>query len=277
VRVDCAALPENLLEAELFGYERGAFTGAVQAKPGLLEVASGGTVFLDEIAEAPLSTQAKLLGCLENREVQRLGSLRPRPIDVRFVSATNRDLEAAVRSGTFRRDLFFRIAGVTIAIPPLRARASEILPLARRFVDEAARAAGRAPPPPFGPAVEAALLAHAWPGNVRELRAAAERALVFSTPGEPLAVAHLGIAQAAVEAAGPNVAAPAELTESSATAVPTSGRLHDEVAALERARIEEALARCNGNQTRAAKLLGISRRVLIGRLDAFALPRPRKG
>jgi transcriptional regulator with GAF, ATPase, and Fis domain len=277
VRVDCAAMPENLLEAELFGYERGAFTGAAQAKPGLIEVADGGTIFLDEIAEAPLATQAKLLGCLENREVQRLGSLRPRPIDVRFVAATNRDLDAAVAAGAFRRDLFFRVAGVTIAIPPLRERSGEILALARRFVDDAAKAAGRAAPPAFAPALEAALLAHPWPGNVRELRAAAERAIVFSTPGEPLSVAHFAIGGASSSSSVPSTQ-PALVASGAARAdaAPPSARLHDEVAALERARIEDALARVWLPWQRAAKLLGMSRRALIGRLDAYALPRPRK-
>ncbi|MGH7434371.1 MAG: sigma 54-interacting transcriptional regulator, partial [Polyangiaceae bacterium] len=134
VRLNCAALPENLLESELFGYERGAFTGAVQAKPGLLEIADGGTLFLDEFAELPLTVQAKLLRVLENREITRVGGLRSRHVDVRFVSATNRDLAAQIRAGAFRQDLYFRLNGITLTIAPLRSRRAEIAPLAHQFI-----------------------------------------------------------------------------------------------------------------------------------------------
>src|SRR5258708_2597403 len=143
VRLNCAALPEALLESELFGYERGAFTGAVQAKPGLLEVADGGTLFLDEVAELPLTVQAKLLRVLENQEITRVGGLRSRRVDVRIISATNRDLATQVRSGVFRQDLFFRLNGITLTVPPLRARRAEIAPLARQFIEDACSRSGR--------------------------------------------------------------------------------------------------------------------------------------
>src|SRR5262249_49142905 len=134
LRLNCAALPEHLLESELFGYERGAFTGAVQAKPGLLETAAGGSVFLDEVADLPSAMQAKLLRVLEGGEVLRIGGLTPRQIDVRFIAATNADLAQLVAAGKFREDLFFRLTGVTIMIPPLRERTCDVEPLARRFV-----------------------------------------------------------------------------------------------------------------------------------------------
>ena len=152
VCLNCAALSETLLESELFGHERGAFTGAVQAKPGLLETAARGTLFLDEVGELQLSTQAKLLRVIETREVARLGSVRPRRIDVRFIAATNRDLEAEVARGAFRRDLYFRLNGITLSIPPLRARVDEIRPLTETFVRQICRDLGR-PPPMVPPSV----------------------------------------------------------------------------------------------------------------------------
>jgi hypothetical protein len=174
VGFNCASFPEPLLESELFGHERGAFTGAVSPKPGLLETADGGTVFLDEVGELPASMQAKLLRAIESREVTRLGGLAPRRIDVRFVAATNRDLEAEVAAGRFRRDLFFRLNTVTVTVPPLRERRSEIEPLARLFL-ASARSRFNLPALDFAPAAMDALEAHTWPGNVRELRNAIER------------------------------------------------------------------------------------------------------
>jgi DNA-binding NtrC family response regulator len=182
VGLNCAALPENLLESELFGYERGAFTGAVQAKAGLLESAQGGTVFLDEVGEMPMPAQAKLLRALELREVIRLGATVARPIDVRFISATNRNLEEQAARGLFRQDLFFRLDGISVQIPPLRDRKSEIAPLAKQFVGEAARRAGVRPPPLSDEAI-ASLERHGWPGNVRELRNVMERAVLLSGGG----------------------------------------------------------------------------------------------
>src|SRR5580692_3717585 len=179
VCLNCAALSETLLESELFGHERGAFTGAVAAKPGLLETAAGGSLFLDEVGELPLATQAKLLRVIETREVTRLGSVKPRRIDVRFIAATNRELEAEVKRGTFRQDLYFRFNGITLTIPPLRMRVGEIRHLVELFARQICRDLGRAipvvPPPIF-----ALLESYAWPGNIRELKNMVERAVLLS-------------------------------------------------------------------------------------------------
>jgi DNA-binding NtrC family response regulator len=259
VSVNCAALSEALLESELFGHERGAFTGAGAAKAGLLETAPGGTVFLDEIGELPLGLQAKLLRVLEAREITRVGGVRPRTIDVRFVAATNRDLAAEVARGAFRRDLYFRLNGVTLTIPPLRERRADLPRLARALLEEACRSEGRAPVPPIADEAMALLAAHSWPGNVRELRNVIERALLLCG-GRTITAEHL-----AVERLAPAPAAPAP-------AEPARPR----GAGAERERVLAALAACAGNQSRAARMLGISRKTLIARLEAFGAPRPRK-
>ncbi|WP_437279713.1 sigma 54-interacting transcriptional regulator [Sorangium sp. So ce375] len=288
VRLNCAALSESLLESELFGHERGAFTSAVHAKPGLLETAEKGTVLLDEVGELPPGIQVKLLRVLEDRKVMRVGGLSPRPIDVRFLSATNRDLAAEVKRGAFREDLFFRLNGIALTIPPLRARTSEIAPLARAIADRTASALGR-PAPAFAPETLAALEAHRWPGNIRELRNVIERAVVLSG-GDTLLPEHLLLDAAAappplearpvtppVEARP--AAAPAEAT-AHAGAVPSAegaGGLRSELDAIERRRIVDALEQCAGNQTQAAALLGMPRRTFVARLSAYGIPRPRKG
>ena len=178
VCLNCAALSETLLESELFGHERGAFTGAVQAKLGLLETAGRGTLFLDEVGELPLATQAKLLRVIETREVARLGSVRPQRIDVRFIAATNRDLEAEVARGAFRADLYYRLNGITLTIPPLRSRLEEIRPLAETFLRQICRDLGRQPPL-LPPVSVAHLEAYGWPGNIRELKNVIERAVLL--------------------------------------------------------------------------------------------------
>jgi transcriptional regulator with PAS, ATPase and Fis domain len=276
--VNCAALAESLLESELFGYERGAFTGAVAAKPGLFEAAHGGTLLLDEVGELPLSTQAKLLRVLDSGEVLRLGSRVPQMVDVRIIAATNRDLEALVRAGAFRRDLYFRLNVVAIALPPLRERRHEIEGLARRFVDEASARAGR-PAAVLTARALAALLQHDWPGNVRELRNVIERAVVVAG-GAVLDEQHLELRRgsllpAAAESAPPSTGAVGAAPAPSVPA-PDGGDLKGGVRDYERERIAEALERAAGNQTRAAKLLGVSRRTLVRRLADYALPRPRK-
>jgi DNA-binding NtrC family response regulator len=253
VCINCAALSEALLESELFGHERGAFTGAAQAKPGLIETAAGGTVFLDEIGEMSLGLQAKILRVIERRELVRVGGLRPLPVDVRFVAATNRDLVEEVAAGEFRQDLFYRLNGIALAVPPLRERAEEIAPLARAFVAEAARALGW-PAPPLARAALAALEGYCWPGNVRELRNMMERAVLLSE-GAPIDVGHLQMDKMSV--AQRPAAAPA--------------------AGDEAAQIRDALARCGGNQGRAAQLLGMSRRTFCRRLKDLGIPRPREG
>jgi DNA-binding NtrC family response regulator len=256
VSLNCAALSESLLESELFGHEKGAFTGAAQAKEGLLETAPGGTVFLDEVGELPLALQAKLLRVIEARELVRVGGVRPRKIDVRFLAATNRDLEAEVARGAFRADLYFRLNGMTLTIPPLRERPADVPVLARHFTSTLARAAGHAHPPVLTPEAHAALAAYDWPGNVRELRNVIERALLVCEGAE------IGPAQLAL----PKRAAARRRGDSRPPAAPAS----------EKERILAALAACAGNQSRAAKELGISRKVLLARLDKYDLARPRK-
>lgn len=258
LRINCAALSEQLLESELFGHERGAFTGAVSSKMGLLESADGGTVFLDEVGELPLSTQAKLLRVLEDRKVLRVGGLKPKQVDVRFIAATNRDVLAQIAEGRFRQDLYFRLNGMSLFIPPLRSRVEEIEPLAKKFAAEAAKGRGRAAPPTFTRRAKAMLEGHAWPGNVRELRNVIERAIVLAD-GDVLDAEDLALAMGpSLEDAGGR------------------GQLKEDVEALEHRRILAALAECDGNQTRAAKMLGIARGTLVSRLERFGVARPRK-
>ena len=255
IKLNCAALAENLLESELFGHERGAFTGADRRKIGFFEAADGGTLFLDEIGEMPLALQAKLLRVLERRVVTRVGGTTEIPTDVRVVAATHRDLEAEVAAGRFRQDLLFRIGGFTVVVPPLRDRVREIAPLAERFAAQAAAEQGRATPA-FTAEARAALERHAWPGNVRELKNAIERALVLCddriTPADlpdrvreqaPLPAAALG---AAIDVRG-------------------------QVAEVERSAIVAALAAEGDNQTRAARRLGMSRRALIYKMEKYGL------
>jgi two-component system response regulator AtoC len=282
VRLNCGALPDALLESELFGYERGAFTGAVQAKPGLLEVADGGTLFLDEIAELPLGMQVKLLRVLEDGEITRVGGVRPRRVDVRIICATNRDLAARVEHGAFRQDLYFRINGITLTIPPLRARRGEIAPLAREFVREACRRAGRLQ---LRLTEESLLMLenYGWPGNVRELRNAIERAVTLCIT-DVIDLQHFapqggGFASQAAALSEDDVA-PATVSLLPDPDTATHLGLHEDARraaqALERRRIAEAMERCGGNQTRAAKLLRISRRTLVARLTEYGFARPLK-
>jgi two-component system response regulator AtoC len=267
VRLNCAAVAEQLLESEWFGHERGAFTGALVAKPGLLETADGGTVLLDEIGELPMNLQAKLLRVVEERAMMRVGGVKPRRLDVRFLAATNRDLEAEVARGTFRQDLYFRLNGVTIHVPPLRERLEEIESLAKAFIAEASDHAGR-PPLALDPKALAWLLAHPWPGNVRELRNMMERAVLLAA-GDTLTLEDLASRAVAGSRTTPSM---------SPDPVPSSrGSLRDAVADVERQRVLDALAEANGNQKRAAELLGISRGTLIARLETFGIARPRKG
>ena len=282
VKINCAAMPEQLLESELFGYERGAFTGATQAKPGLVESAHGGTLFLDEIGEMPLPTQAKLLRVVESREVMRIGALRPKSVDVRIVGATHRSLEDMVADGHFRQDLYYRLNGVSLFVPPLRERAMELPRLANELLARFCKESKR-PLIPISDAAMSVLKAYPWPGNVRELKNVIERAVLFC---KTIAIApeHLGLGERtsrppprasdlAFAVAATHLAPPARAPAPAlaATSLPA------EVDALERERIMNALAECGGNQTQAAEMLGISRRTLLRRLDEYSVKRPRKG
>ncbi len=252
VRLNCAALSETLVESELFGHEKGAFTGAESAKPGLIEEAQGGTVFLDEVGELPLGTQAKLLRVLEQRELHRVGGLKPRPIDVRFVAATNRDLDAEVAAGRFRADLLYRLNGASLRVPPLRERPAEIAPLARLFATRAAEGLGLDAPPALSAEALTRLEAYSWPGNIRELRNVMERAVLLG--GESIGLEHL----------------PLDKLAAVWTAAPVRG------GSSMRDRILEALEANAHNQTRAAEQLGVSRQTLSTWLDRYDIPRPRR-
>jgi two-component system, NtrC family, response regulator AtoC len=280
LRLNCAALTETLLESELFGHERGSFTGAQSAKAGLLESANGGTVFLDEVGDMPMTTQVKLLRVIEERKVRRVGALKPLPIDVRFVAATNRDLELEVQRGAFRKDLFFRLNGISFVIPPLRERVGEISGLARSLVAEACQRLGRSNEPELSPEVFGLLQQYPWPGNIRELRNVIERAVLLCT-GDRLELSHLPAEKmsshfAARKTAHAPTAPAAPLLPVPSPPALLPAELREQLAQAERQRIIEALSKCAGNQTEAALALGISRRTLVKRLATFNIPRPRK-
>ncbi|MBL9016868.1 MAG: sigma 54-interacting transcriptional regulator [Myxococcales bacterium] len=259
IRINCASLPESLLESELFGHERGAFTGADRRKTGFFEAAHGGTLFLDEIGEMTPALQAKLLRVLEQRKITRVGGVEEIAVDARVICATHRDLELECKRGTFRSDLFFRISAFTIVVPPLRDRSSEIEQLARAFIQGAAQQLRR-PPPALSPAALHALRRYSWPGNVRELRNAIERAMVLHQ-GSTIGLEDLPDAIREIRA---EATAPAAAVDG-----PRDIRIH--LADLEREAISSALDAAGGNQTEAAKQLGISRRTLIYRMEKYGL------
>jgi two-component system response regulator AtoC len=261
VKLNCAALMSSVLESELFGHERGAFTGALRDKPGLIESADGGTLLLDEIGEADPAVQVKLLRVVEARETQRIGALRPRIVDVRFIAATHRDPSVQIQAGTLRADLYYRLAGFTITIPPLRERRAQLPALAGELLSRHAS--------PLGPITLRAdaiarLLAHDWPGNVRELRNVLERAVVLADRPQ-LGDAEIDLAlrlEPATSAASERVAPRAEPPVLASDP--------------ERERVLAVLDECGGNQSMAAERLGMSRRALVYRLQAWGMTRPRR-
>ncbi len=245
VDVNCAALPENLLESELFGHEKGAFSGADSTKPGLFEIAHRGTLFLDEIGDLDPRMQVKLLRVLDGVSYYRVGGVKKVSVDVRLVAATNQDLKMAVAEGRFRSDLYHRLSQIRLAVPPLRERSEDILPLAEHYLQQ------HAPGVSFSSEVKAKLRAYSWPGNVRELRNVVIRAAVFASDGEVVA---------------------ADLPDDfAATSFPQDLQNLSSLPDLERGAIVKALEECRGHQQKAAIRLGISRRTLQRRIKSYGL------
>jgi two-component system response regulator AtoC len=251
VALNCAALPEQLLESELFGYERGAFTSAQQSKPGHIELAARGVLFLDEVSEMSLCAQAKFLRALQEREFQRLGGTRVVKAHIRVIAATNRDLRRAIDRGDFREDLFYRLQVFDICIPPLRERPADIVLLSEMFLQEIGESFGR---PPAGLTRDAreALLSHDWPGNVRELRNALERAAILAEGGL-IQPQHLALQRR-------NKASGDQTTSNLGT--------------VEREAIERVLRETGWNKSNAARRLGLSRTQLYGRIRKYDLEKP---
>jgi two-component system response regulator FlrC len=278
VAINCAAIPDNLLEATLFGYERGSFTGASQSHAGKFEQAQGGTLLLDEVSEMPLSLQAKLLRVLQEREVERVGGKKPIALDVRVLATSNRDLEAEVRAGRFREDLYFRLNVFPLRMPALRERPRDIVPIARRVLQRAAPAAGRKSFS-LSAAAEAALARYTWRGNVRELENVLQRATILA-PGSVIEPEHLALPGATAPAEGlgqsggePAGRAAAELAAPGAAA---PGR-PTELRSLEKTHILETLAAANGVRKLAAERLGMSERTLRYKLAQYRLEDAGRG
>ena len=251
VAVNCAAFPETLLESELFGHARGAFTGAVNARPGKFEAAEGGTLLLDEIGEMPLHLQPKLLRVLQQREVERLGETRPIAIDVRVIATTNRSLLDLVRENKFRNDLYYRLAVIPLSIPPLRERREDILPLAEHFLRKYARPGDGLRC--FSPELSLRLQLHGWPGNVRELENVVRRGLALSR--------------------GPEIGSEALEQIQETSSVPEPNTLTGvSLRAVERNLLENTLRATNGNRTRAAEMLGVSVRTIRNKVRLYGLP-----
>ncbi len=255
VKVNCAAIPETLAESELFGYERGAFTGAVTSKPGRFELAHEGTIFLDEIGDMPLQLQSRLLTVLQDKSFERVGGVKTIKVDVRIIAATNKDLQADVQAGKFRADLFYRLNVIPLRIPPLRERKDDIVPLLDHFLKKFASRHGKRTKS-IQPEVTATLLRHDWPGNIRELENTIERMVLMSD----------------AEVVGPELL-PAELRGAAESGVPSGfkERLDDIVCTSEKQMIMDALNKTGQNRTKAAELLGISRRTLQNKIKEYGL------
>ncbi len=241
VTVNCAAIPANLIESELFGHRRGAFTGAVYNRRGSFELAHGGTLLLDEIGEMPADMQAKILRALEERQIWRVGSEEAIPINVRIIAATNKDLEQETKAGRFREDLYWRLNVVYLEVPPLSDRREDIVPLARHFLAIYAREQKK-PVFDFSPDVLDAFTRYDWPGNVRELRNAIERAVIFAEAGGPIRLAHL----------------PPYLRQATPKPLPAAAKPLRSLREIEADYIQEVLDSCGGNRTKAADILGLS-------------------
>ena len=267
VTLNCAAIPDQLLESELFGHEKGSFTDAIDRKIGRFEAADGGTIFLDEIGEMSPGLQAKLLRVLEEGEIQRVGAPRPQQVDVRVVAATNRNLLEAIAEGRFRKDLYYRLNVVSVELPPLRERQGDLPHLIRHLLDRKAKEL-EVPAKELAPALVDRLLAHRWPGNVRELENVLERMLVLSGPAAVIGVDQLptDLGEAAAALAGSDDARSAVLSGAVSLA--------DAVDDFERDIIGEALEQTRYNQTRAADLLGTTRRILKYRMDKLGIECP---
>ena len=267
VAINCAAIPENLLEATLFGYEKGAFTGAQTSQAGKFEQAEGGTLLLDEISEMPLSLQAKLLRVLQEREVERVGGKKPVRLDIRVLATSNRDMAAEVAGGRFREDLYYRLNVFPLVIPALRDRPADIVPLARYFAQSHGGSAN------FAAETEAVLAAYAWPGNVRELENVIQRALILAG-NEPIRPEHLLLPQAtrSLSSMPPAISAPVPMALPQAAAAPVAElapMAPSSMKDLERRHILEVLAACGGSRKRAVERLGISERTLRYKLQQY--------
>jgi DNA-binding NtrC family response regulator len=263
VKINCAAIPEGLLESELFGHEKGAFTGAARRKLGRFELADGGTLFLDEIGEMPLASQPKLLRAIQDGRFYHVGGTHTIDVDVRLVAATNRDLDQEVRSGRFREDLYYRLNVVPIRLPALRERRADIPALAHLFVERFARR-HNLPIEGIDPAAEQVLCAYAWPGNIRELENAIERAVLLSEGSQ------IGLTDLPPEMSG---AAGAQASSPPGAAAPLRDRIRDATRQIEREAIEEALRATQGNVTQAARRLGLSRRGLQLKMKELEIAR----
>jgi two-component system response regulator FlrC len=275
VAINCAAIPDNLLEATLFGYEKGAFTGAQTSQAGKFEQANGGTLLLDEISEMPLGLQAKLLRVLQEREVERVGGKKPVALDIRVLATSNRDMAEEVRAGRFREDLFYRLNVFPLEIPPLRERPGDVVPLARKLLAQMAALARRAAR--FTAAAEARLLAYAWPGNVRELQSVVQRALILATDelidADELSLDRTRVVSSALSAITKISAA--DLLPSAVSPAPTfpeplvASSAPANIKVLERQHILETLTRVNGSRKKAVAILGISERTLRYKLNQY--------
>jgi DNA-binding NtrC family response regulator len=264
VAINCAAIPETLLESELFGYEKGAFTGANQRKPGRFEIAHRGTLFLDEIGDLPLALQAKILRALEEKEFERVGGTQSLRVDVRVVAATNRNLKQRVAERQFREDLYFRLSVFPIQIPPLRERGDDVLILARHFIDRFCKDLNKKPLS-LAPSATDELQAYAWPGNVRELQNCIERAVIL-TEGDAIHQRHLNLSFR--QAAAQPVVSPWDQIDLSGTLADAQRRVATEV---ERRKIEVALREAGGNAAQAADALQLAYKVLVQKLKTHGL------